>query len=382
MRGRDCHDQRRPLPQQPAQGARQPRRHARATRALTASRSPLPQLSPKLLAASALWLALFIPFIHVLHHRDYSAGSILVDRLQSWRTYSEIQPLRSAVELGTTLSVIFWTLRVTGVLTVAVLCGLLVALVVACGNALIEATAKEIARAVSEASEMSPRPLQRELESSPSRRRRRPEQELVGGSSFVIAVYGAGVCSFIYSHVPDIVGASCLTGVAALALLAAAQACAHLEATRKLGLMLQHRLFEYRANWASRPMRSATEVSLFVGATVGAFAWSDAGPDAAVLDALVAAVRRGTLVGMVGCVASELLLPAPPPAAPPAATGEASPDFVASPLGSVPSSGSFLKLPPNSAEYGEKWLWVEGALERIAPYASGVAIAFAWFVPK
>ena len=78
---------------------------------------------------------------------------------------------------------IFWTLRVTGVLTVAVLCGLLVALVVACGNALIEATAKEIARAVSEASEMSPRPLQRELESSPSRRRRRPEQELVGGSS-------------------------------------------------------------------------------------------------------------------------------------------------------------------------------------------------------
>ena len=378
--------QRRPLPQQPAQGARQPRRHARATRALTASHSPLPQLSPKLLAASALWLALFIPFIHVLHHRDYSAGSILVDRLQSWRTYSEIQPLRSAVELGTTLSVIFWTLRVTGVLTVAVLCGLLVALVVACGNALIEATAKEIARAVSEASEMSPRPLQRELESSPSRRRRRPEQELVGGSSFVIAVYGAGVCSFIYSHVPDIVGASCLTGVAALGLLAAAQACAHLEATRKLGLMLQHRLFEYRANWASRPMRSATEVSLFVGATVGAFAWSDAGPDAAVLDALVAAVRRGTLVGMVGCVASELLLPAPPPAAPPAAaTGEASPDFVASPLGSVPSSGSFLKLPPNSAEYGEK-LWrraaVEGALERVAPYASGVAIAFAWFVPK
>ena len=48
--------------------------------------------SPQLLAASALWLALFIPFIHVLHHRDYSAGSILVDRLQSWRTYSEIQP--------------------------------------------------------------------------------------------------------------------------------------------------------------------------------------------------------------------------------------------------------------------------------------------------
>ena len=41
-----------------------------------------------------------------------------------------------------------------------------------------------------------------------------------------------------------------------------------------------------------------------------------------------------------------------------------------------------MKLPPNSAEYGEKWLWVEGALERIAPYASGVAIAFAWFVPK
>ena len=87
-------------------------------------RSPLaPGLTrrrrPQLLAASALWLALFIPFIHVLHHRDYSAGSILVDRLQSWRTYSEIQPLRSAVELGTTLSVIFWTLRVTGVLTVA-----------------------------------------------------------------------------------------------------------------------------------------------------------------------------------------------------------------------------------------------------------------------
>ena len=85
---------------------------------------------------------------------------------------------------------------------------------------------------------------------------------------------------------------------------------------------------------------------------------------------------------------SEILLPAPPPAAPPAATGEASPDFVASPLGSVPSSGSFLKLPPNSAEYDEKWLWlwrraaVEGALERVAPYASGVAIAFAWFVPK
>ena len=25
---------------------------------------------------------------------------------------------------------------------------------------------------------------------------------------------------------------------------------------------------------------------------------------------------------------------------------------------------------------------VEGALERVAPYASGVAIAFAWFVPK
>ena len=51
-----------------------------------------------------------------------------------------------------------------------------------------------------------------------------------------------------------------------------------------------------------------------------------------------------------------------------------------------PSSGSFLKLPPNSAEYGEKWLWrraaLEGALERVAPYASGVAIAFAWFVPK
>ena len=39
-----------------------------------------------------------------------------------------------------------------------------------------------------------------------------------------------------------------------------------------------------------------------------------------------------------------------------------------------------------TAEYGEKWLWrraaVEGALERVAPYASGVAIAFAWFVPK
>ena len=61
---------------------------------------------------------------------------------------------------------------------------------------------------------------------------------------------------------------------------------------------------------------------------------------------------------------------------------------MASPLGSVPSSGSFLKLPPNSAEYeyDEKRLWrraaVEGALERVAPYASGVAIAFAWFVPK
>ena len=54
-------------------------------------------------------------------------------------------------------------------------------------------------------------------------------------------------------------------------------------------------------------------------------------------------------------------------------------------LASVPSSGSYLKLPPNSTEYGEKWLWraaVEGALERVAPYASGVAIAFAWFVPK
>ena len=50
----------------------------------------------------------------------------------------------------------------------------------------------------------------------------------------------------------------------------------------------------------------------------------------------------------------------------------------------MPSSGSFLKLPPNSAEYDEKWLWpaLEGALERVAPYASGVAIAFAWFVPK
>ena len=56
-------------------------------------------------------------------------------------------------------------------------------------------------------------------------------------------------------------------------------------------------------------MRSATGVSLFVGATVGAFAWSDAGPDAAVLDALVAAVRRGTLVGMVGCVAARCCCP-------------------------------------------------------------------------
>ena len=134
-----------------------------------------------------------------------------------------------------------------------------------------------------------------EVETSPGQR--------MGCSLALLALFAWGGLQLLYAHVHDLLLASLLAALIAVATLVLARACTWCAPVRALGELLQDRLiFSARRNWARAPMRCAVEVCVSLGTALFALGAAEVGP--------LAALQLGVLSGVLtvlGCEALHLL---------------------------------------------------------------------------
>jgi len=241
--------------------------------------------------ASAAFLVLGnLLFLWKPTHR---AGQVLVDRVVGMVDNWENETLRSFIELGIWLGVIWATFDVTGRLDLSLLCGTMSGcLVVLCGEALTPCL-RELEQHAKAARVCSSTRAASQRKSGT----RRSGAQLVDPG--LLAIYGIGGLRLIYENVTDIVVAGVLAGLAGCALLGTSALIAIWPPTRRAGEMLQDRILNTRANWNSFPSRSATESAMFLGVTIGTYAN---------LHQPVVAVQAGLLAGMLVCFAGEVVV--------------------------------------------------------------------------
>jgi len=213
-----------------------------------------------------------------------TVGEVLASRVINSPENWQKESLRSFVELGIWLGVMWTTFDITGhagiALVYATMSGVVAALTGESLTVGCRALEQQMRRSLGESDEQA--------------------HSLASGSLLMLCIYGSGGLSYIYQHVSDIALAGLLTGVAGAAILAAGRLASSWLPTRKAGLMLQDRVANPVVNWRAFPMRSATEFSVFSGVTIGVYAEHQE---------LLLAVQAGFLVGILVCLAGEAAIP-------------------------------------------------------------------------
>ena len=97
-------------------------------------------------------------------------------------------------------------------------------------------------------------------------------KSLASTSSVMVILYGYGALSAMISNVKDIFGAVLLASLAGASLLFSAQIIGAIPFSRRCGAIIQDRIYKASTNWVNYPMRSAAELSIFLGVTAGTYA--------------------------------------------------------------------------------------------------------------
>ena len=340
-------------------------------------------------------LSLFASFLFVLFSNALSRwdptrgmGKVLVERVTSMVGNWQNETLRSFVELFIWMGVMWATFTATERGFFSLLCATMSgAVVVLCGECLtaqIRKIGTEFANAYQRSGAAAAGSLEEVGSGSVDEialKRCKEGAHLVDPT--LLCIYGYGVIAVIYHNVSDITVAGLLAGLAGCALLATATLIRCWPPTRRLGEMLQDRILNTRANWTAFPSRSASEVSVFLGVTIGAYV--HAPPEGSVLHLIsggwpiVFGVQAGLLAGFLVCVLGEIVLgerelvklrrPAAAPAAAPAAGAHSR--RTASAPGDAPSRAvraiSLNELSAHAVE-GDCWIAVHGAVYDISSF--------------
>ncbi|OQR85792.1 F-box protein [Achlya hypogyna] len=202
------------------------------------------------------------------------AGLILQDRFlqagANWQTH----PVRSFVELGCFLGVIYGSHAIYGDLSVAVQCGTLSGMCVA----LIGDQLK------SQRGPVAPHDKQQRILPLPI--------------MSVLALVGAVAFNTIYTHLRSIEVAFVLATTSSVAFVVLGDMFVIWRPTRYVGLILQERILNARHNFATKRLRSYGEFGTMTAALYAAYRWRQ--------DVLVA-MQLGTFTGIVVCVANEAI---------------------------------------------------------------------------
>lgn len=233
-----------------------------------------------LLASTAGFAFLCVGDLLVQYEPTRWAGIILQDRFLRARENWNENPVRSFVELGCFLGVIYGSYAIYGDLLVATQVGTVSGMLVTLIGEQLRSHARVIPVAdsvdVSEKAQVLPLPVMSLL-------------GLVGAIAFNI----------IYTHLRSIEIAFVLATTSGVAFAVLGDVFVIWKPTRKVGLILQDRVLHIQYNWKIHPLRSLLEISMCALAWFASyvFIWHK--------DLLVA-ILVGTATGIVACVCDEL----------------------------------------------------------------------------
>jgi sphingolipid 8-(E/Z)-desaturase len=117
------------------------------------------------------------------------------------------------------------------------------------------------------------------------------------GTLLTLTIYGYNLFSMTYSICNDLILAAVICASAATILLSVARIFLQYERTKRLGRVIQDRIFCTFENWSTHPMRSTLESMIWTGVTIGAYT---------AYGSLLLAIQAGTLTGILICVFGEL----------------------------------------------------------------------------
>ncbi|GMH58856.1 hypothetical protein TrRE_jg3666 [Triparma retinervis] len=245
-----------------------------------------PQSNPPLLELTGLIFLTFAVFVMfglmlLKWEKTMHLGNILISRNIDFVENWEKETLRSSTEVVVWISVINSSFHVTERLDFSVVMGTLSAcLVVFLGDYMTPAS-KQLQKHL--------RTLFGESE--------KESISLASSSSVMVIIYGYGALTAMLTNVKDIFTGFLIAALAGVSLLFAAKVIHILPFTRRCGEIIQNRVYGASENWIEYPMRSAAELSIFLGVTGFTYATKSD---------LMLAIRAATISGILVCLGGEL----------------------------------------------------------------------------
>ena len=245
--------------------------------------------APKGMAGAAVGVlagACFLLCGSVLRFFDAAVGNMVIARVTRTRENWQTDTLRSFIETGCFINVLFQAYNFTENILFAVVVGTLAGIfMVLCGEAfknLLQSAEVEL-------------------------RRTTGTKGVFSNDAFAFVYVGAvTVVIFIGHHIrvaKDVGTAICLATATGVAFTTATQLFVAWRPTRNFGKALQRRILNTQQNWADKPVRSGMECGFFLGFIYGSYALSQS---------LVCAMLVGTLAGILVCTVGDLMLYASP----------------------------------------------------------------------
>ena len=206
------------------------------------------------------------------------AGTILQDRVLLAGYYWKTEPLRSSIEIGCWLGTTYGSYATNADIVMSLQAGTFVAIMVTLSGEFFR-------------NNLSYSVLTPQVTMSHTRPKFLPFILLVG-------YLGAGTFHWIFEHLRNVEVVVVLTGVTSFGFLVMADVLVLWKPTRVAGIILQDRVISMRHNWHAHPVRSFTELGVWLGVIYGSYAlYRDFG----------VAMQYGTLSGMLVTLCGEAL---------------------------------------------------------------------------